>query len=714
MVVSVRAALALGLTLVAIAVVLVLSGSPVRVLGTSSALMRTRVAFLQGRAGACQGGEVLPHGTSAVRLALEAVVGPSVTVTALSGESVLTHGVRGSGWTGADVTVPLQRVRHTSADATVCLVLGQSRESIAMIGQFGGAPATTSAGVPLSGRMRIEYLAGGGPSWWSQALSVARRLGLGRAPGGTWVALLPALLVAIVAALASYLSIRELGAGARKGERPRRGPPRRLARVARTAGRVPTAAWLCALVAFLNAVSWSILSPPFQTPDEPSHFAYVQQLTEAHRLPVHGGDSFSLEEETALEDLQHDRVAFVPGAQTISSREQARRLEDDLARPLSRRGPGDAGVAATEPPLYYALETIPYELGASGSLLDQLQLMRLLSAFFGGLTALLAFMFVREALPRVPWAWTVGGLGVALAPLFGFMSGAVNPDAMLFTVSAALFYLLARAFRRGLTTKLAAAIGAIVAIGLLTKLNFLGLVPGALLGLIALALRAPSNDRGRAFRALFVALAIAASPALLYVAFVSTSSPGIKLVSGWSSALTRGGSMLNEVSYVWQLYLPRIPGMTDYFPGVFTSRQLWFDGLVGLYGEADTVFPGWVDDAALVPAVLLALLCLRALAASRTALRRRTIELLTYAVMTAGVLALVGVASYNNDVLSGFGPFWEPRYLLPMLPLAGAALALAARGAGRRWGPIAGVLIVVLILGHDVFSQLLVVSRYYG
>ncbi len=66
--------------------------------------------------------------------------------------------------------------------------------------------------------------------------------------------------------------------------------------------------------------------------------------------------------------------------------------------------------------------------------------MRLLSALMAGLTAFFAYLFVREALPGAPWAWAVGGLGVALAPLLGFMSGVVNPDAMLVAVSAATFY----------------------------------------------------------------------------------------------------------------------------------------------------------------------------------------------------------------------------------------------------------------------------------
>jgi 4-amino-4-deoxy-L-arabinose transferase-like glycosyltransferase len=301
---------------------------------------------------------------------------------------------------------------------------------------------------------------------------------------------------------------------------------------------------------------------------------------------------------------------------------------------------------------------------------------------------------------------------VALAPLLGFISGAVNPDALLFAVSAALFYLLAKGFRRGLTLRLAAAIGAATAVGLLTKLNFLGLVPGIALGVFAIALRAQPQSRRRARAALAVGLAFAASPLLLYIASKSLTNPAsLSFLSKSAATATERSSILNEISYIWQLYFPRLPGMTNYFPGLSTTRQLWFDGLVGLYGWADTVFPGWVDGVALIPAGLLALLCLRSLIAGSAALGTRKLELLVYAAMASGVLLLVGVGSYSDG---RNGPFWEPRYLLPMLPLLGALLALAARGAGRRWGPAAGALIVVLLLAHDVFSQLLLVSRYYS
>jgi 4-amino-4-deoxy-L-arabinose transferase-like glycosyltransferase len=479
--------------------------------------------------------------------------------------------------------------------------------------------------------------------------------------------------------------------------------------------RIPTAAWICALLAFVNAACWSLLTPPFQAPDEPDHFAYVQQLAEAGSLPSGSGDGYSTEEGVALRDLHQAEVRFTPQNRPISSRAEQETLERDLARPLSRRGPGGAGLATNEPPLYYALQTVPYALGSSGTILDRLELMRLLSALMGALTALFAFLFLREALPGVPWAWTVGGLGVALAPLPGFMSGAVNPDAMLFAVSAALFYCLARAFRRGLTQRLAIATGAVIAIGFLTKLNFVGLAPGAILGLILLARRAArSTGRSVYLRSLAPALLIALSPGMLYgLVNAASDHPAFGMASGITAFTSGQKSIPGALSYAWQLFLPRLPGMRNDFGELLTTRQIWFDGQVGLYGWAEIMFPRWASELALIPAGLIALLCARALVAARAVLRSRLAELAVYAVMLTGLLALIGIASYEAFLLH-LGAYNEARYLLPMLALWGAVLALAARGAGRRWGPVAGALIVVLVLTHDLLSQLQVIARYYG
>jgi len=57
--------------------------------------------------------------------------------------------------------------------------------------------------------------------------------------------------------------------------------------------------------------------------------------------------------------------------------------------------------------------------------------------------------------------------------------------------------------------------------------------------------------------------------------------------------------------------------------------------------------------------------------------------------------------------------FEQARYLFPVLALYGAFVALAVIGSGRRWEKAAGVTVVVLAVGHSLFSQLLTIDRFY-
>jgi len=479
---------------------------------------------------------------------------------------------------------------------------------------------------------------------------------------------------------------------------------------------VPRTAWVCALLAVLNAVCWSLITPPFLALDEPDHFAYVQLLAETGRLPSSSEVEYSQAEQVALADLHHGQVRFRPAGRPIFFLAQQEKLEHDLAQPLSMVGPGSVGVAASEPPLYYALATIPYAIGSSGSILDQLELIRLLSAVLAGVTALFVFLFLREALPRVKWAWTVGGLAVALGPLLAFSSSTVNPDALLIAISASIFYCLARAFRHGLTWRSAIVLGTLVAAGLLTKLNFAGMAPGVAIGLILLTRREAKRSGPSAYyRMLAPALAIALSPGVIYgMVNILSKHHTFGLVSGGATALTAAShSISGALSYIWQFYLPRLPWMHNDFDGVFTTRQIWFRNVIGLYGWGDTAFPNWVYDFALIPFLAIVASCARALVLGRAALRVRIPELLTYALMSLGLLTLVGASGYLSFPATA-AEFTDARYLLPLVVLWAAILALAARGAGRRWGPAVGALIVLLIIGHDIFSQLQVVARYYG
>jgi 4-amino-4-deoxy-L-arabinose transferase-like glycosyltransferase len=495
-----------------------------------------------------------------------------------------------------------------------------------------------------------------------------------------------------------------------------------------TAGlrRVPKAGWLCALVAGLSALSWSLVTPPFHVPDEVSHFAYAQYLAETGELPRENRDlSYSPEQETVHHFTDFYLVVGESRGRPPWTEAQDRALDD--APPADPVGTGNAQSATNNPPLYYLLQAVPYHAAGWLDLPDRLMVMRWLSVLMAAVTALATFLFVREVLPSTPWAWTAGGLVAALHPLFGFISSGVQNDAMLYMSSALLFLALARAFRHGLTPWRGAAIGAAFSLGFLSKLTFLGLLPGALLavGLIAWSQR-DDPARRTVLRGAVLTTGIVAAVVLLYVVsnVALLDRPALPSVTGSTGssapappdamAAEAGGGVRERVTYVWQLYLPRLPFMSEQFPGPNPMPNLWLHGWIGRFGWLDA---SWPDAVYRLGRWLLVLLGGLASFATWRRLRRgawraRWAELVSYAALAVGLLVLIGLAGYRARETGDPG-FEQARYLLPLLPLYAAAVGMAARTFGRR-APAAAAAIVVVALGHDVLAQLLTVSRFYG
>jgi 4-amino-4-deoxy-L-arabinose transferase-like glycosyltransferase len=316
----------------------------------------------------------------------------------------------------------------------------------------------------------------------------------------------------------------------------------------------------------------------------------------------------------------------------------------------------------------------------------------------------------------------VGALAVAFQPMFGFTSSGVTSDTVLYAASAGIFYLFALCFRRGLSQRRGLAIGALTAVGVLAKLNMLGLAPGIGFGLLVLVLRSDGDRRRQALRGALAAFAVAAVPAAIYMALNSTvwdrglwfGNSGVPplspIVPGKHHIAT--GGFLNALSYLWQFYLPRLPSMHPFFH-YYQVRYIWFNGFIGQFGWLDYGFPQWVYNWALALSFGVLALVLRALVSLRESLRARLWELATYVVLTLGLLILIGATSFVAR-LGGAASYEQPRYLFPLLALYGALIALAARGAGKRYGPAAGVVLVCIAVAHTAASMLLTLSRYYG
>jgi hypothetical protein len=188
-----------------------LSRSPPRVLRAGPKTSGL-ITALTGDGEACQAGEVLPAGVTAVRLSIAAYVGARIRVKVYSGSQLLTEGGRDPDWTGTSVTVPLTPLRESVSDASVCFDISPNSETLFVLGRE--TPASEAISLPtgerLSGRLDIEYLGSGQGSWWSRILTVARHMGLGRAFSGTWIVLLIAGMVAAIGVLAGGRALREL------------------------------------------------------------------------------------------------------------------------------------------------------------------------------------------------------------------------------------------------------------------------------------------------------------------------------------------------------------------------------------------------------------------------------------------------------------------------------------------------------------------------
>jgi 4-amino-4-deoxy-L-arabinose transferase-like glycosyltransferase len=484
--------------------------------------------------------------------------------------------------------------------------------------------------------------------------------------------------------------------------------------------RIPPAGRACFLIAFVNFVIWGIVVPPFQVPDEIAHFAYTQYLAETGKPPPQGPKGqYSPQEQAALEGLNFFQVLGRADQRVVLTAPEDRALRH-LLEHKSPVGEGGTTPITNQPPLYYAAEAVPYLLSPSGDILTRLALMRVLSALMAACTVLGVFLFLRELVPTWRWAPTLGALAVAFQPTFAFLAAGVQGDNLLFLASTLTALMLLRAYRRGLTMRRAIIIGALVALGTLSKLTFIALLPGIALALALLAWRAVPDGGWRAARMLGVSLLVIGVPVILYALLNVTlwhrggvTAGGVTVAT--STALPGVGAVTlpQTLDYTWELYMPRLWFMHHAYFATYPGWEIWLNGSIGHFGWLDYTFPQWVyRDGRWVFYTLAALAI-----AGLVQVRRRILSVLPifvcFGVMALGLLGAIGYDGIRYRLGTGY-QFEQARYLFPLIVFYSLFLVLAARGVGRRWAPVLGAGIVVLAMAHGLFAETLTISRYYG
>jgi hypothetical protein len=198
--VSVRVVLAAGFALLLVALAVTLAQSAPRSAGSNLVPELQQVVELRGPDRRCQGGEVVPAETGALRLLIGTYGRPAPALRVVirrPGGRTVTTGALPAGGPEGHVDVPLGEVDRMQPGLRVCLFVGGPGRTVL----YGAAD-----------RLRFEYLRPAGESWIELLPTIAHRFALGRwNPLGSL--LLPALALLLVAAWAgtARLVLREVG-----------------------------------------------------------------------------------------------------------------------------------------------------------------------------------------------------------------------------------------------------------------------------------------------------------------------------------------------------------------------------------------------------------------------------------------------------------------------------------------------------------------------
>ncbi len=458
---------------------------------------------------------------------------------------------------------------------------------------------------------------------------------------------------------------------------------------------------------------WALVVPYGQAPDELSHFAYAQSLAERFALP---GDTrrpaFSSDELLA---------ATATGAQQLVGRPSELRPEwspQDFAayRAAASRGPsrsngGGPNPESYDPPLYYLYADLAYWATDGSNAVTHYYYMRIWGIGLLALTVLATWLLIGELLGRRRVPQLAGAAVVGLFPGEAFTSTSVNPDGLMIALWTLAFWLGARVIKRGARPRDAVGLCAVTAAAVLTQPISYALVAPALLALV-FGLTGSPRDRLRArLRPAAVALVAVCVPVIAWIAARGHGNPALAPIG---SAPARRGTPFNLrqfLSYIWQFYLPRLPGMSPdrVTPGL-SVYNIWVRETWGTFGWLDVPMPTWVYTAVTTFTACVAVLSAAIVARFRDRLRWQLMAFFALAVVA--LLLGLHLTEYRSLINLG-GPFLQGRYLLPVVGLFGLAVALVLSRLPARWrGPACGALVPGMLL-LDVIALSTIAGAYY-
>ena len=247
---------------------------------------------------------------------------------------------------------------------------------------------------------------------------------------------------------------------------------------------------LLLFAAFFNALSWIILIPIWQYPDEQAHFAQVQDLAELDYVPAKG---FDTSEEIAVSEkiFGTERDGFGNNRYTYHPEFNINYSENNIGpyegyiESLSESSRTNLvkGEATHNPPLYYFLGSLFYKALGWGDLFTRVYAVRFMSVLLFLATVFVAykaaFLIFKNKILQV-----VLPTLVAFKPMLVFSSTGVLPDPLTNLLFVLVVYLSLKILLRGISKKIILKIAIVVLLGVLTRQQFLISLPVILSAII--------------------------------------------------------------------------------------------------------------------------------------------------------------------------------------------------------------------------------------
>ncbi len=234
------------------------------------------------------------------------------------------------------------------------------------------------------------------------------------------------------------------------------------------------------LIAFLGlGVTYSIVNPLFESPDEVWHYQYVKYLADGHGLPV----SDLVSEMPWHQEGSQPPLYYLLGAGLTFWIDTGD--ADAVIRYNPHAAVGQADAADNKNLMVHtSLEAFPYR----GTVLA-VHLIRLLSVLMGAATVLCTYLTALGIFPGQRALATVAAVINGFNPQFIFISASVNNDNLVVLLSSIAVLLLLRIWQRRIRPGHLALLGLIAGLTAMSKLNGLILLPFIALLLMVTAWR---------------------------------------------------------------------------------------------------------------------------------------------------------------------------------------------------------------------------------